>query len=319
MNRREFWSTAATVLGASALGVPGHVRAAPAAGRQGLPRTRSQGGGGRRQQIEVVEFFWYSCPHCNAFEPKLNAWLRTMPADVSFRRVPVAFRRLRAPAAPVLYAGSHGQARRDAQQGVPGDPRQQASPVNPGRVHPGLRRKERPGPRPLRGALQLRRRLRQGPPRGAALQDMYPGGRRARHGRGRPRTASTPPWPAPWIAACRSSTTSSAKCAGRKSDPRQAARILRAAHPVKAALPRAFRPLVNPATFRAFMKITTARRSLSPPWPWQAVPGRRRKGGPHQAHERRADTCAMTTCSRPSVFTGKVGGDQGLHRDPRRP
>jgi thiol:disulfide interchange protein DsbA len=43
-------------------------------------------------KIEVVEFFWYSCPHCNAFEPKLNAWLKKLPPDVSFRRVPVAFR-----------------------------------------------------------------------------------------------------------------------------------------------------------------------------------------------------------------------------------
>jgi thiol:disulfide interchange protein DsbA len=44
-------------------------------------------------KIEVVEFFWYSCPHCNQFEPKLNAWLKSrQPADVSFRRVPVAFR-----------------------------------------------------------------------------------------------------------------------------------------------------------------------------------------------------------------------------------
>ncbi len=43
-------------------------------------------------KIEVVEFFWYSCPHCNAFEPKLEAWLANLPKDVVFRRVPVAFR-----------------------------------------------------------------------------------------------------------------------------------------------------------------------------------------------------------------------------------
>lgn len=43
-------------------------------------------------KVEVVEFFWYGCPHCNAFEPLLNSWLRNLPADVSFRRVPVAFR-----------------------------------------------------------------------------------------------------------------------------------------------------------------------------------------------------------------------------------
>lgn len=43
-------------------------------------------------KIEVIEFFWYGCPHCNAFEPTLEAWVKKLPADVSFRRVPVAFR-----------------------------------------------------------------------------------------------------------------------------------------------------------------------------------------------------------------------------------
>jgi thiol:disulfide interchange protein DsbA len=43
-------------------------------------------------KIEVVEFFWYSCPHCNAFEPILEAWVKKLPKDVAFRRVPVAFR-----------------------------------------------------------------------------------------------------------------------------------------------------------------------------------------------------------------------------------
>jgi len=43
-------------------------------------------------QVEVVEFFWYSCPHCNAFEPTLEAWMKQAPKDVTVRRVPVAFR-----------------------------------------------------------------------------------------------------------------------------------------------------------------------------------------------------------------------------------
>ncbi|TMH12998.1 MAG: thiol:disulfide interchange protein DsbA/DsbL, partial [Betaproteobacteria bacterium] len=43
-------------------------------------------------KIEVIEFFWYGCPHCNAFEPTLDAWQKKLPADVLFRRVPVAFR-----------------------------------------------------------------------------------------------------------------------------------------------------------------------------------------------------------------------------------
>jgi len=43
-------------------------------------------------QVEVVEFFWYNCPHCNAFEPTFDAWAKKQPKDVSVRRVPIAFR-----------------------------------------------------------------------------------------------------------------------------------------------------------------------------------------------------------------------------------
>ena len=42
-------------------------------------------------KVEVVEFFWYSCPHCNAFEPTLSDWVKKLPKDVAFRRVPIAF------------------------------------------------------------------------------------------------------------------------------------------------------------------------------------------------------------------------------------
>lgn len=40
-------------------------------------------------KIEVIEFFLYTCPHCFAFDPLLSAWVRQLPADVSFRRVHV--------------------------------------------------------------------------------------------------------------------------------------------------------------------------------------------------------------------------------------
>lgn len=42
-------------------------------------------------KIEVVEFFWYGCPHCFNFEPALNAWIDSKPDNVSFRRVPAIF------------------------------------------------------------------------------------------------------------------------------------------------------------------------------------------------------------------------------------
>ncbi|MFY9509951.1 MAG: thiol:disulfide interchange protein DsbA/DsbL [Rubrivivax sp.] len=43
------------------------------------------------KKVEVVEFFWYECPHCNAFDPMVEAWSKKLPADVAFRRVPVGF------------------------------------------------------------------------------------------------------------------------------------------------------------------------------------------------------------------------------------
>jgi protein dithiol oxidoreductase (disulfide-forming) len=42
-------------------------------------------------KVDVVEFFWYGCPHCNAFQPALEAWIKKIPADVNFRRAPVMF------------------------------------------------------------------------------------------------------------------------------------------------------------------------------------------------------------------------------------
>nr|WP_326532249.1 thiol:disulfide interchange protein DsbA/DsbL [Rhodoferax sp.] len=42
-------------------------------------------------KIEVVEFFWYSCPHCNIFEPALANWVKALPKDMAFKRSHVAF------------------------------------------------------------------------------------------------------------------------------------------------------------------------------------------------------------------------------------
>ena len=55
-------------------------------------------------KMEVVEFFWYACPHCNAFEPTLAAWIKKLPKDVAFRRVPVAFREDFVPLQRLYYA-----------------------------------------------------------------------------------------------------------------------------------------------------------------------------------------------------------------------
>ncbi len=39
-------------------------------------------------KVEVIEFFFYGCESCNRLEPALQSWLKTIPGDVSFRRIP---------------------------------------------------------------------------------------------------------------------------------------------------------------------------------------------------------------------------------------
>ena len=94
MNRREFSATTAVVVGATALGLPGLALAQRKMeeGKDFRALEKKAPVDAPAGKIEVVEFFWYSCPHCNAFEPRLSAWLKKLPPDVSFRRVPVAFR-----------------------------------------------------------------------------------------------------------------------------------------------------------------------------------------------------------------------------------
>lgn len=44
-------------------------------------------------KVEVVEIFSYMCGHCNDFEPKVAAWVKQLPPDTQFRRMPVVFGR----------------------------------------------------------------------------------------------------------------------------------------------------------------------------------------------------------------------------------
>ncbi|MDI9233952.1 thiol:disulfide interchange protein DsbA/DsbL [Limnohabitans lacus] len=61
-------------------------------GKDYLPLERPVATEAGNGKIELIEFFWYSCPHCNAFEPTFAQWIKTAPKDVVVRRVPVAFR-----------------------------------------------------------------------------------------------------------------------------------------------------------------------------------------------------------------------------------
>ena len=96
MKRREFSLSAASAVAASALTLP---VANPAMAQA---RQFKEGKDFKRLdkpvapdapagKVDVIEFFWYSCPHCNAFEPTLDAWVKAAPKDLSVRRVPVAF------------------------------------------------------------------------------------------------------------------------------------------------------------------------------------------------------------------------------------
>ena len=99
MNRREFSLHLAGVAGVAALaslGLPTLALATPDAPIEGtdyvklktpLPEPRTG-------KVEVVEFFWYGCPHCYAFEPTIEPWIAKLPSDVNFHRVPAAFNAL---------------------------------------------------------------------------------------------------------------------------------------------------------------------------------------------------------------------------------
>jgi thiol:disulfide interchange protein DsbA len=97
MKRRDF-SVAALGAAASAATLPLVANAQAPAARKPVEgtdylsldkRVPTDVGTGK---IELIEFFWYSCPHCNAFEPQFSAWVKAAPKDVVIQRVPVRFR-----------------------------------------------------------------------------------------------------------------------------------------------------------------------------------------------------------------------------------
>ena len=56
------------------------------------------------KQIEVAEFFWYRCPHCNQLQPALEEWAKKLPPDVKLRPVPTVLNPNWLPAAKTYYA-----------------------------------------------------------------------------------------------------------------------------------------------------------------------------------------------------------------------
>jgi thiol:disulfide interchange protein DsbA len=95
MNRRHFSAAflSAGVAGAGLLPLDAALAqtAGPVEGKDYTRVETPQPPGAGPGKLEVLEFFSYACPHCSAFEPTLEAWEKTLAADVSFRRVPVPF------------------------------------------------------------------------------------------------------------------------------------------------------------------------------------------------------------------------------------
>jgi thiol:disulfide interchange protein DsbA len=94
MKRREFSQAAASAaLASSALLTPlAHAQAKkPVAGKDFHILDAKAPVEAPAGKIEVVEFFWYSCPHCNVFEPTLASWVKGLPKDLAFKRSHVAF------------------------------------------------------------------------------------------------------------------------------------------------------------------------------------------------------------------------------------
>jgi len=102
MNRRRFAIRLAAAAAAPGLTLAARAQGAPVEGRdyarlaQPLPMPATG-------KVDVVEFFGYWCPHCNSFEPTLEAWVRKLPADVAFRRMPVAFSAPQEPYAKIYF------------------------------------------------------------------------------------------------------------------------------------------------------------------------------------------------------------------------
>ena len=106
MKRRVFSVSAASVLAASTVSLPtvSMAQAKPQAGKDYAALETRAPIDTPADKVEVIEFFWYSCAHCNTFEPALNAWVKAQPKDVVVKRVPVAFQDSFIPQQKLYYA-----------------------------------------------------------------------------------------------------------------------------------------------------------------------------------------------------------------------
>ncbi|MCD2167036.1 thiol:disulfide interchange protein DsbA/DsbL [Comamonas koreensis] len=108
MKRREFSTLAASATAASALSLPfatgANAQAKFKEGKDYIKLAKPVTPDAPAGKVEIIEFFWYSCPHCNAFEPQFEAWAKSAPKNLQIRRVPVAFNNTFVPQQKIYFA-----------------------------------------------------------------------------------------------------------------------------------------------------------------------------------------------------------------------
>ena len=111
MQRRQFTQIAVATAAVSSLSAvallsntTAHAQAGkPQPGVDYLPLDKAVSADNVGGKVEVIEFFGYWCPHCNAFEPELEVWLKKLPANINFKRIPVAFQEAAVPLQKLYY------------------------------------------------------------------------------------------------------------------------------------------------------------------------------------------------------------------------
>lgn len=86
MNKREFLTSSAKVATVASLSAVGIISAVKAQSLQGYQLVSPPVNTRDASKVEVLEYFWFGCPHCFAFEPSINKWKAEKPDYVDFVR-----------------------------------------------------------------------------------------------------------------------------------------------------------------------------------------------------------------------------------------
>jgi protein dithiol oxidoreductase (disulfide-forming) len=71
--------------------IGGMARAEAPAGAKGYDNINPPQATQNVNKVEIVEVFWYGCPHCHGFDPAINAWVKNLPKEAEFRRMHVVW------------------------------------------------------------------------------------------------------------------------------------------------------------------------------------------------------------------------------------